>query len=104
MHCYNRAMAQKKPTNPFYVAALPTGVLFALTACAYVVMMVRTISPGAEEATGLVQLMERHGILLMAAELAALGMLTVAAIASDDFWMRRFEEKHGRANAMEKSP
>ena len=97
-------MAQKKPTNPFYVAALPMGVLFALTACAYVVMMVRTIGPGAEEATGLVQLMEQHGIHLMIAELGALGILTVAAIASDDFWTRRFEEKQGRTSTVEESP
>jgi hypothetical protein len=97
-------MPQTKPTNPFYVAALPMGVLFALTACAYVVMMVRTIGPGAEEATGLVQLMERHGILVMVAELVALGLLTVAAIASDDFWTRRFEEKQGRMNSVEESP
>jgi hypothetical protein len=96
-------MAQQKPTNPFYVAALPMGVLFALTACAYVVMMVKTSGPGAEDATRLVQFMERHGILLMVAELAALGVLTVAAIASDDFWTRRFE-KLGRANAVEESP
>src|SRR5262245_45245425 len=97
-------MSQKKPTNPFYFAALPVGVRFALTACAYVVMMVRAISPQPGDATGLVEWMERHGMMTMIAELAALGGLTFAAIASDDFWTRRFEEKQARAGAAEKSP
>jgi hypothetical protein len=81
-------MASKKPTNPFYVAALPVGVLFALTACAYVVMTMHGSDPQHVEEGGLIRLMDRHGVVIMLVELAVLGVLTVAAIASDDFWTR----------------
>ena len=96
-------MSQKKPSNPFYIAAIPVGVVFALTACMYVVMMVRAIGPQPGEATGMVQWMERHGMTTIIAELAALGVLTAAAIASDDFWTRRFESKQPRSG-LEESP
>jgi hypothetical protein len=81
----------RRATNPFYVAVLPVGILFAITACAYLVMTLLGLDPQHAEATGLVRLMDRHGVVIMLAELALLGLLTVAAIATDDFWMRRFE-------------
>jgi hypothetical protein len=84
----------KKPTNPFYVAALPAGVLFAVTACAFVVMTMQGADPQRGEETGLIRLMARHGMLIMLVELAVLGVLTIAAIASDDFWTRRFEARN----------
>jgi hypothetical protein len=80
----------KKPTNPFYVAALPAGVLFAITACAFVVMTMQSADPQREQAAGLIRLMARHGMLIMLVELVVLGVLTIAAIATDDFWTRRF--------------
>jgi hypothetical protein len=82
-------MAQRKATNPFYVALLPVGVAFAVTACAYGVMTVRGLDPLHAEDGGVVGLMDRHGLLIMVVELALLGALTFAAIASDDFWSRR---------------
>ena len=84
-------MPAKKPTNPFYIAALPVGVLFAVTACAFVVMTMQGADPQRAEETGLIALMSRHGVMIMLVELAVLGVLTLAAIATDDFWTRRFE-------------
>jgi hypothetical protein len=98
----------KKPTNPFYVAALPVGVLFAVTACAFVVMTMQGADPQRAEETGLIGLMSRHGVVIMLVELAVLAVLTVAAIATDDLWTRRFEsaesEKATSSSAAPKGP
>jgi hypothetical protein len=82
-------MRETKPINPFYVASLPVGIVFAITACAYVVMTVRGSNPHRAEATGLIALMEQQGLPILLVEIAVLGLLTFAAIASDDFWTRR---------------
>jgi len=84
-------MPQPKPTNPFYVALLPAGILFVVTACAYVVMTMRTLNPHLADEAGLVSVMKQHGVTIMVIELVVLGAFTVAAIASDDFWVRRFQ-------------
>ena len=84
-------MPQPKPTNPFYVAALPAGVIFAITACCYMVMAYRGLNPHRADEGGLVGLMDRHGMAIMLVELAILAVLTVAAIATDGYWMRRGE-------------
>jgi hypothetical protein len=84
-------MTTKKPTNPFYVAALPVGVLFAITACAFVVMTIQGGDPQRAEQAGLIGLLEKHGVMILVGELAVLGVLTTGAILTDDFWTRRFE-------------
>lgn len=89
-------MPQSKPINPFYVASLPVGIAFAITACAYVVMTVRGSDPHQAEATGLIALLEQHGVAILIVEIVLLGLLTFAAIASDDFWTRRFEKRNQR--------
>lgn len=94
-------MAQKKPLNPFYVALLPVGVVFALTACAFVVMMVQRSGAQQPGTTMLVGLMARHGITVMICELVLLAVLTIAAIGSDDFWVRRFEAAQSREASVE---
>jgi len=94
----------KKPTNPFYIAALPAGVLFAITACAFVVMTLKGGDPQVGESTGLMQLLDRHGVLILVIELAVLGVLTAGAIVTDDFWTRRFETAQSRANEQEAPP
>src|SRR5690348_11775053 len=53
---YNWPMPQSKPINPFYIASLPAGIVFAITACAYVVMTVRGSDPQQPQATGLIAL------------------------------------------------
>ena len=89
-------MPQSKPFNPFYIASLPAGIVFAITACAYVVMTVRGSDPQQSEATGLIALLEQHGLAILIGEIALLGLLTFAAIASDDFWTRRHEAAQQR--------
>lgn len=86
-------MAAKKPTNPLYFAALPVGVLFAITACAFVVMTIQGGDPQRADHAGLLGLLDRHGVMILVVELAALGILTMGAILTDDFWTRRFEAK-----------
>jgi hypothetical protein len=97
-------MAQRKPINPFYVALLPFGVAFAITACAYLVMSMRVLDPRRGDDSALIGLLERHGTTVMAIELVVLGILTVAAIASDDFWMRRHEASSERNSNRGETP
>ena len=96
---YDSAMPQPKPTNPFYLALIPVGVVFALTACSYMVMAYRGLDPHSESEQGLPGLMNHWGLTIMGVELALLGILMVAAIASDDFWTRRFEAAQTRDNS-----
>ena len=95
-------MPQPKPTNPFYVALLPVGIAFALTACAYVVMMMQPTVPQAADAAGLSRLMDQRGILIMLIELALLAVLMFAAMATDGFWTRRFEQSQHGSNEFDK--
>ena len=81
-------MPQPKPTNPFYAALLVVGVVFAVTACAYCVMTVRGLDPQVNQ-QGLMGLMNEHGLVIMVVELVALGVLTFAAIGTDEYWTRR---------------
>ena len=97
-------MAQRKPINPFYLALVPVGVMFAITACAYLVMSMRVLDPRRAEDTALIGLLERHGTTILVIELVVLGVLTVAAIASDDFWMKRFESTGERESNREEAP
>lgn len=78
----------KKAINPFYVAALPVGVLFVITTCAYVVMTIQGLDPQREQNGGLVGLLAQYGTQIFVGELAILGVLTLAAITTDDFWTR----------------
>jgi hypothetical protein len=79
-------MKNRQARNPFYVAALPVGVLFVITACAYVVMTIQGLDPQRQQSAGLTELLAKHGTLIFVIELAVLGVLTLAAIATDDFW------------------
>lgn len=91
---------QSRFVNPFFLALLVAGSLFAITATAYGVMTIRgaraesvvrqEISPAG---TRLLQWMDRHGVRLMFGELVALAICTFAAIYSDDFWIRRWQRK-----------
>jgi hypothetical protein len=81
-------MSKRKATNPFYVAALPVGVLFVITACAYAVMTVQGLDPQRGQDTGLVGFLAQHGAIVFVAELGLLGLLVVGAIATDEFWER----------------
>jgi hypothetical protein len=97
-------MPQRKPRNPFYVALIPVGVIFALTACSYMVMTYRGLDPHSANEVGLPGLMNHYGLTIMGVELALLGILTIAAIATDDFWTRRFEAAQARDNSKPEAP
>src|SRR6476469_4895928 len=102
-------MSEKKanarnPTNPLYIAALPVGVLFAITACAFVVMTLKGGDPQVGESTGLMRLLDRHGVLILVVELAVLGILTTGAIFTDDFWTQRLKAKDARNDKREDLP
>ena len=86
-------MAATKPLNPFYPVLVVAGIAFALTACAYSVMTVRGLDPHTAGEGGLVGLMDRHGLAIMVVELVVLGLLTGAAIGTDNYWTARFESK-----------
>lgn len=87
-------MRSKEATNPFYVALLPVGVVFALTACGYAVMALRALEVQREEPVGLMRLLAEHGVAILAGELAVLGVLCLAAIGSDGYWERRHKARH----------
>ena len=94
--------ANRKAKNPFYVLLVFAGTVFLVTALAYGVMMVRTSRPstarpmdGATDSSpALMQFMRTNGNKLILIELAVLGVLTIAAISTDDFWERRAAAKN----------
>ena len=91
-------MPARRVFNPFYVLLTLVGVAFVITACLYGVMTVRMLDPFAAEAASanaearehaLMTAVDKHGALAMAIEVGVLGVLTVLAITTDDFWTRR---------------
>ena len=86
--------SQNKPTNPFYIVLLIAGVLFVMTACSYLVMTIqgRDMSTGGSETPSrrrFVELVDRYGFTALMIELGTLAGATFAAIATDEYWMRR---------------
>ena len=91
--------SKRKPTNPFYVLLILAGTAFLVTALAYGVMMVRTSRPAAgavQSNPAILKFMKQNGGTLLMIELAALGVFTVAAIGTDDYWERRAAAKDAR--------
>ena len=82
-----------KSKNPFYVLLLVSAVLFCITACSYCVMMLTRRAEAAygaaDQAGGIVGVLDKYGAALLAGSIAALAIFTVAAMATDDFWSRR---------------
>lgn len=84
----------KKPFNPFYVLLILAGTVFALSSCAYVVMMVRmaraeTVEQHLASQAGLLGFLATSGERMLMIELAVLAATTFAAIGTDEFWSRR---------------
>jgi hypothetical protein len=85
-----------KPTNPFYIVLLIAGVMFAVTACSYVVMTInaRDVSRGGREdpsSKRFVEIVDRYGFAALMIELGVLAGATFGAIATDEHWTRRAE-------------
>jgi hypothetical protein len=80
--------------NPFYAIAMLLGLVFTVTACADVVLMMKSGRAGAlphrgEPGYALMDLLDKHGTEILAGELAGLGLCTVAAIRLDHVRDRR---------------
>jgi hypothetical protein len=86
--------AKRKSFNPFYVLLVLVGLLFCMTAIGQWVLMVRSgrLGPQDLKESPIMRLMDQHGMMLLLAELAVLGVATVGAITTEDFW-RRNDEK-----------
>jgi hypothetical protein len=86
-------MAKRRGGNPFYILVMITGTLFVLTACAYGTMTVRQLHSATHDVSLSAEAwqtwMQRHGTTLLVVELVALGLLTAAAIGTDDYWQAR---------------
>ena len=70
------------------------GLLFTLTTCADIVLMMKSNRAGALPRRGepgyeLMDLLDKHGTAILAGELAGLGLCTVAAIRLDHVRERR---------------
>lgn len=97
-------MAKQKATNPFYVLLVLVGSAFLVTALAYGVMTVRLSRPGggaADSSPALMQLMRERGGTILLTELAVLGVLTVAAISTDDYWEQRSLNRRSKNKSAE---
>ena len=93
------AVEEKKSANPFYVALVVLGALFAVTASAYGVMMLVSIREGDMAMTGtpladqhpMMIFMDQYGFQLMLWEIGLLSLATVLAITTDTMRERRAE-------------
>jgi len=89
------ALKKKRRKNPFYPLLVLAGLVFAITACGYALMMVRginatnTIDP--IDSGGLMQFFQAHGFTALMVELAVLALATFAAMATDEMWEDRLE-------------
>jgi len=89
--------------NPFYALALLVGLLFTITVCVDAALIVKTNATGnaprrGEPGFALLDLLDRHGTKILAGELAALGICTVAAIRLDHVRGRREFAKRNQQN------
>lgn len=85
---------RRKFVNPFFLLLGIAGGVFAVSAVVYGIMVLR-FSHGAgnwaeqEPREGLLLFFRQHGTMVLLIELAVLGILAVAAIWTDDYWIRR---------------
>ena len=90
---YDVAMPTKRGFNPFYVLLIIAGIAFSITAFAYFVMTLKGAQAPADAdspaGAALLEFLDDYGAMVMAAELALLGVATVGAISTDRYWMRR---------------
>lgn len=94
-------MPRKKAINPFYIVLLVAGVAFCVTASAYGVMMLRTSRASAEVVRAdaqhpLQQFVGAHGNQLIVVELLVLGLATIAAIGTEQYWDDRHRKRRER--------
>ena len=82
-----------KPFNPFYVALILVGIVFAVTATAYGVMTVQKLNQDRMDDIavdqGLNGFLDKHGFQTMMIELGCLAVVTVSAMVLDEVRDRR---------------
>ena len=73
--------------NPFYAILGIVGFLFTITATSYCLFVLRGVRPESLSTAphALERLMDRHGVTLLAGQLAVLAIATVGAVAMDHF-------------------
>jgi hypothetical protein len=85
--------------NPFYAILGVVGFLFTITASSYCLFVLRGVRP--ESLSGpphaLERLMDRHGVALLAAQIAVLAVATVGAVAVDHFQGERLRRQRAAA-------
>ena len=95
-------MARPRSINPFYVVLLVVSVIFVITVCGYTVLTFRATSREVavqlDSVHGLLSFLDRYGVSLMLCEVAVLGVATVAAIMTDQFWAKRAYRKFQRGD------
>ena len=92
-------MPRPRP-NPFYAILGVVGFLFTITASSYCLFVLRGVRRESLSSAphALEQLMDRHGITLLAGQIAVLAIATVGAVAMDHFEGER--QKRERASGM----
>ena len=88
----------KQLANPFYVLLLMVGAVFAVTACCYGVMMVQQgdaqrLAAAEGQTSGLIRFMDEYGFTVLMWEVGVLAVCTVAAIGTDDYWLKRAAQR-----------
>ncbi len=81
--------------NPFYLLLSVAGFLFVVTVVAYWLMSLAVIKDplGENPRDSLFSFLEAHGTSLLVGEVTALIVLSLAAMLTDDFWMRLWQRK-----------
>jgi hypothetical protein len=85
--------------NPFYPLLGIVGFLFTITASSYCLFVLRGIRPEGLAAAPhpLERLMDRHGVALLAGQLAVLAVATFGAVALDHFEGERLRKQRAEA-------
>jgi len=106
-------MSVNKWKNPFYTLLIPVGMVFVVTVFAYGFMAFLAVNGTNVEATRqadhpLFAWLDKHGTQLVLWELAVLGVLTVGAIATDSWWIKKASKDSAKnelhENAFGKQP
>lgn len=89
----------KEPINLFYVMTALAGVAFTITACGYGLLMLRANRAATSQISDplatseavhpWMNLLDQHGILILAIEVGLLAVASVAAIVLDHYRGRR---------------
>ena len=88
----------KEPNNPFYVVTAVVGVAFTITACGYGLLMLRAnraaASLASEPLHPLMNLLDKHGILILGIEVGLLAVASVSAIVLDHYRGKRMASRN----------